>query len=50
MKVHLSPLLKKTEYKTIDGKELRIPKDEMCCTNQQFLKQRFEQCEWCQNI
>ncbi|MGV0102848.1 HNH endonuclease [Nostoc sp. DSM 114167] len=50
MKVHLSPLLKKTEYKTIDGKELRILKDEMCCTNQQFLKQRFEQCEWCQNI
>ncbi|BAY77544.1 TPR repeat-containing protein [Nostoc linckia NIES-25] len=50
MKVHLSPILKKTEYKIIDGKELQVPKDEMCRPNQQFLKQRFQQCEWCQNI
>ncbi|MEH2376068.1 HNH endonuclease [Nostoc sp.] len=50
MKVHISPVLKKTEYKTIDGKEIRVPKDEMCRPNQEFLKQRFEQCKWCQNI
>jgi len=50
MKVHLSPILKKTEYKIMDGKELQVPKDEMCRPNQQFLKQRFQQCEWCQNI
>ncbi|MDZ8189604.1 MAG: HNH endonuclease [Nostoc sp. ChiSLP02] len=50
MRVHISPILKNTEYKTIDGKELQVPKDEMCRPNQQFLKQRFEQCQWCKNI
>lgn len=34
MKVHISPVLKETEYKTIDGKEIRVPKDEMCRPNQ----------------
>ncbi|MEH2040461.1 HNH endonuclease [Nostoc sp.] len=50
MKVHISPVLKETEYKTIDGKEIRVPKDEMCRPNQEFLKQRLEQCKWRQNI
>ncbi|MEH1796807.1 HNH endonuclease [Nostoc sp.] len=50
MKVHISPVLKETEYKTIDGKEIRVPKDEMCRPNQEFLKQRLEQCKWHQNI
>lgn len=46
MRVHISPILKKTEYRTIEGKELRVPKDETYLPNQQFLKQRFEQCKW----
>ncbi|BDI18989.1 hypothetical protein ANSO36C_47910 [Nostoc cf. commune SO-36] len=50
MKVHISPLLKETEYKTIDGKEIRVPKDETCRPNQEFLKQRLQQCKWHQNI
>ncbi|MBN3880496.1 MAG: HNH endonuclease [Nostoc sp. JL23] len=50
MKVHISPVLKETEYKTIDGKEIRVPKDEMCRPNQEFLKQRLKQCKWRQNI
>ncbi|MEH1895824.1 MAG: HNH endonuclease [Nostoc sp.] len=50
MKVHISPVIKETEYKTIDGKEIRVPKDEMCRPNQEFLKQRLEQAKWRQNI
>ncbi|WP_416235651.1 HNH endonuclease [Nodularia sp. UHCC 0506] len=46
MKVHISPILKKTEYRTIEGKKLRVPKDDIYLPNQQFLKQRFEQCKW----
>ncbi|WP_442941085.1 HNH endonuclease [Nostoc sp.] len=50
MKIHISPTLEKTEYKTIDGKNLRVPENKTCHPNQEFLKQRFEQCKWCQNI
>lgn len=49
MKVHIYPELKTTEYKTVDGKELRIPKDVVYRPKQQFLEKRFEQCEWCKN-
>lgn len=50
MRVHISPTLKKTEYCSIEGKELRVPKDEKCRPNAQFLEQRFVQCEWCKNL
>lgn len=46
MKVHISPILKETEYRTIEGKELRVPKDKIYLPKPQFLKQRFEQCKW----
>ncbi|MBD2495812.1 HNH endonuclease [Nostoc sp. FACHB-280] len=46
LKVYIHPNLHKTEYHTIDGKELQVPQDEMCRPNKQFLKQRFEQCQW----
>lgn len=50
MRVHISPILKETQYKTIDGKELQLPEDEKCHPNAQFLEQRFVQCEWCKNL
>ncbi|MBD2438484.1 HNH endonuclease [Nostoc sp. FACHB-110] len=50
MNVHIHPTLQKTEYRTLEGKELRVPQDEMCRPKKQFLKQRFEQCEWCKNL
>ncbi|MBD2363858.1 HNH endonuclease [Anabaena minutissima FACHB-250] len=46
LKVYIHPILQKTEYRTLEGKELRVPQDEMCRPNKQFLKQRFNQCEW----
>lgn len=46
LKVYIHPTLQKTEYRTLEGKELRVPKDEMCRPNKQFLKERFKQCEW----
>jgi tetratricopeptide (TPR) repeat protein len=46
LKIYIHPNLQKTEYRTLEGKELRVPQDEMCRPNKQFLKQRFEQCEW----
>jgi hypothetical protein len=50
MTVYISPTLQTTEYRVIDGIKLRVPKDGMCRPNQQFLKQRFEQCKWCKDI
>ncbi|MBU7583918.1 MAG: HNH endonuclease [Nostoc sp. TH1S01] len=46
LKVYIHPNLQKTQYHTIEGKELQVPQDEMCRPNKQFLKQRFEQCQW----
>ncbi|MFW6296450.1 MAG: HNH endonuclease [Halothece sp.] len=48
MLVHLSPSLRNTQYRTIEGKKLRIPENETYCPNQDFLKYRFQQCDWCQ--
>ncbi|WP_414517377.1 HNH endonuclease [Nostoc sp. PCC 9305] len=50
MMVYISPILQTTEYRTIQGIKLQVPKDEICRPSQQFLKQRFQQCKWCQNI
>jgi tetratricopeptide (TPR) repeat protein len=50
LKVYIHPILQKTEYRTLEGKELRVPQDEMCRPNKQFLKQRFNQCEWGKNF
>jgi hypothetical protein len=41
MMVYISPILQTTEYRTIQGRKLQVPKDEICRPNQQFLKQRF---------
>jgi predicted restriction endonuclease len=46
LKVYIHPTLQKTEYRTLEGKELQVPKDEMCRPKQEFLKKRFKQCEW----
>ncbi|WP_414576781.1 HNH endonuclease [Anabaena sp. CCY 9402-a] len=46
MMVHISPTLGKTEYRAIEGKELRVPKNEMHHPSLQFLKKRCEMCEW----
>lgn len=50
MRVHISPTLQKTEYRSIEGKELRVTENEMYRPNLQSLEQRFVQCEWCKNI
>ncbi len=50
MKLHISPVLKTTEYQTIEGTKLRIPDEQKYHPNQKFLKERFQQCEWCKNI
>ncbi|QSJ15406.1 HNH endonuclease [Nostoc sp. UHCC 0702] len=49
LKVNISPELQKTEYQGIKGSKLRIPDKEDYHPNKKFLKQRFEQCKWCQN-
>ncbi|MGH1396497.1 MAG: HNH endonuclease [Trichormus sp.] len=46
MMVHISPALQKTEYSVIQGKDLRLPKNEIYYPNLQFLKKRCEMCEW----
>lgn len=47
MKVHISPVLKNTEYRIFEGKELQSPKNETYRPNPQFLEKKFEQCKWC---
>ncbi|BBD58259.1 TPR repeat-containing protein [Nostoc sp. HK-01] len=46
LKVYIHPTLQKTEYRTLEGKKLQVPQDEIYHPNKQFLKQRFEQCIW----
>ncbi|MBD2522034.1 HNH endonuclease [Nostoc sp. FACHB-133] len=50
MIVHISPILKATEYRTIEGIKLRVPEDKICHPNQEYLKQRFDQCKWCPTV
>ncbi|BAY27480.1 TPR repeat-containing protein [Calothrix sp. NIES-2100] len=49
IKIYIAPTLHKTEYREINGRELRVPKNEIYRPKQKFLKQRFEQCQWCQD-
>lgn len=46
MQVHLSPAIQNTEYRVINGKRIRVPKDESLRPSQQFLRERFKQCSW----
>jgi tetratricopeptide (TPR) repeat protein len=46
LKVYIHPNLQKTEYRKLEGKELRVTQDEICRPKQKFLKERFKQCEW----
>ncbi|MBD2195989.1 MULTISPECIES: HNH endonuclease [Calothrix] len=50
MKVYIAPTLHKTQYRGINGIELRIPKNEVFRPKKQYLKQRFEQCKWFQSM
>lgn len=51
MKVYIAPTLQKTKYQEeINGRELRVPKNEIYYPKLNFLKQRLEQCKWYPDI
>ncbi|MEH2420094.1 MAG: HNH endonuclease [Nostoc sp.] len=50
MMVHISPILKITEYRIFEGIKLRVPEEKICHPKQEYLKQRFDQCKWCSAV
>lgn len=50
LQVHIHPELQKTEYRTIDRQEIRVPMDKTCRPKKEFLKERFEKCKWLKNV
>ena len=46
LQVCLHPDLQNTEYRTINGKQIRIPEVETLQPNPQALRQKLQQCTW----
>lgn len=46
LQINLAPSLQTTEYRSLQGKQLRIPEEEALQPNKQFLQRHFELCCW----